>query len=90
MVAARVARQLRSECDSRAEEEYAVERVDHDHDDRVKSPVRVERGRDQVEEREHRECRTVHRVVDGGWVARECLSNHVTNESHDEQSPYEL
>lgn len=50
MVAAGVARQLRRERDSRAEEEHGVQPVDHDHDDRVEGPVRVERRRYQVEE----------------------------------------
>lgn len=48
LVAARVGAQLSSQRDRGAKEEDAVERVQHDHKDRVNSPVRVIRGWDQV------------------------------------------
>lgn len=90
LVGARVTLQPGSQCDSTGEEENGVEQVHDDHDDRVQSPVKVERGRNQVEERQHGECSRIHGVVDGGRVACESLRNHVTDEGHDEESPYEL
>lgn len=90
VVAARVALQLGSQCDSSAEEENGVEHVHHDHDNWVQRPVGVERGRDQVEEGQHGKRRRVHGVVDGAGVACESLGDHVTDEGHDEKSPQEL
>lgn len=58
-----MALQLGSQCNSRAEEEDAVQRVKDDHDDRVTSPVNIERGWEQVEQGEHRENRYEDRVV---------------------------
>lgn len=51
LVAARVGFQLSCQRDRGAEEEDAVKRVHHDHNDRVNSPVGVIRGWYQVEER---------------------------------------
>ena len=90
MVVARVALQPGSERDSSGEEEDAVQGVDDDHDEWVDGPVDIERGRDQVEQREHREYRCVDGVVYGRWVAGEGLSDHITDEGHDEQGEYEL
>lgn len=56
----------------------------------MEGPSIADRGRDQVEEREHRECRQEHGIVDGTGVPGEGLVDHVTDEGHDEESPYEL
>lgn len=90
MVGAGVDCQLRSQRNSGAEEEHSVQRIQNDHDKRVNGPVRIPRGRDQVEEREHRERRHEHRIVDRGRVACERRVDYVTYEGHDEESPHEL
>lgn len=82
-----MALQLRGECDGSAEEENAVQRIDDDHDDRVAGPVDVERGRDQVDQREHSEHRYIDGVVHGRRVPGEGFGDHVTDEGHNEQSP---
>lgn len=51
LVAARMGSQLSCERDCGTEEEDAVERVQHDHEDRMNSPIGVIRRWDQVEER---------------------------------------
>lgn len=90
MVGAGMAGQLRSQRNSGAEEENAVQRVQDDHEDRVDSPVQIPRGRDQVKECEHRECRHEHGVVDRARVACKGPGDDVTDEGHDEESPQEL
>jgi len=82
--------QLCSNRNSSAEEEDGVQQVQNDHDDRVEGPVQVKRGWDQVKEREYREDRHEHRVVDRAWVTGEGLGDHVTNESHDKDAEHEL
>lgn len=90
LVGAGMALQLRSQRNSGAEEENAVQRIQDDHEDRVDSPVQIPRGRDQVKECEHRERRHEHGVVDRGRVARKGLGDHVTDEGHDDDGAHEL
>lgn len=47
-------------------------------------------GTDQIKEREHSEDSNEHRVVDDRGIAADRLSDHVTDECHDEESPEEL
>lgn len=53
-------------------------------------PVRVKGCRNEVKESEHGERRGEHGIVHRRGVAGEGLVDHVTDEGHDQQSPYEL
>lgn len=90
LVAAAVAPKSSGESDRVGEEEDKVQSVQDDHDDRVDGPVGVERRRDEVEEREQRERRRPHGIVDCRGVSGEGLRDHVTDEGHDEDRPDEL
>lgn len=85
-----MAPQSGSQGDTRGKEEDGVEGVQDDEEDGVARPVRVKGCRDEVEEGEHGECRGEHGVVHCRGVAGEGLVDHVTDEGHDQQSPYEL
>ena len=90
IVGAVVALQSCSQGDTRGKEENGIEGVQDDQDDGVARPVRVKGCRDKIKEGEHGECGGEHGIVHRRGVAGEGLANHVTDESHDQQSPYEL
>jgi len=83
-VAAAVHAEVRRKRNSAAEEEDGVEYVDEEHDHRVESEVFLDGGREQVEERKHREGRDEHGVVDDGWISSVGFGNHVTDKRHDQ------
>jgi len=73
-----------------AEPEEHVEHVQGEWKHRVKGKVVVKGDEDEVEQRQHAEDGHEHIVVDDGGVAGEGGSNHVADQSHDNQSAEEL
>lgn len=86
-VAAAVGAKLGGKRNAASEEEKAVQGIQSDHDDGVDGERLLDGGGDKVEERQHREDGDKHLVVDDGWVAARCLSDHVTDQRHDEERP---
>lgn len=85
VVGAGVAFQPSSQCDRTGQEEDVVQNIEHDHDDGVNGPFKVDRGGDEVEQRYDRECGSEHAVVDRGGVACERHGDDVTDQGHDKQ-----
>lgn len=73
-----------------AEEEDAVQDIQHKWDDWVTGETVVECDRKQVEQAEHGEDREEHVEIDDGWVTGEREVNDVAGKAHDENGPYEL
>lgn len=90
LVGAGVAFQPSGQCNCTGQEEDVVQDVQRDHDDGVDCPVKVDRGRDEVEQRYNRECGSEHAVVDRGGVACKRHGDDVTNQGHDEHGEDEL
>lgn len=87
---ARVHTEVGWERNSGAEPEEDVQDIKRKGKRWVASEGVGEGGRDEVEEREHREDGDEHHVVDNAWVAAICVSDHVADERHYEDSPEEL
>lgn len=79
-----------SECDCTGQEEDVVQKIKRDHDDGVDGPVKVDGGREEVEQRYDRECRSEHAVVDCGGVACERHGDDIADQAHDEHGEDEL
>lgn len=85
LVVAAVHVQIRGRRNGGDESEERAEDVQDQGEDGVDSQGVLNRGGDQVEEREHREDRDEHVVVDDRRSALDC--DHVTDQSHTEQNP---
>lgn len=88
LVVAAVHSKVASGRDASDEGEESVEDVQHQRQDRVDHELVLDRDGDEVEQRQHREHRDEHVVVDDRRSARSC--DHVADERHCEQDHEEL
>lgn len=82
--------ELRGQSNTGGQKDEHIEQIAEHHKERVTGPVDVDRRWNEIQQREHGECRGEHGVVDHGWVAGEGLGDQVTDEGHDEQGEDEL
>jgi len=50
----------------------------------------ADRGRNEVEERQHRYNRHEHNVVDDRWITANGFVDHISDKSHNKKGPEEL
>jgi len=82
--------EVSSHGDRTAEPEDSVEQVKTSWNEFVEGKILLEANGDEVEQRNHREDRYKHVVVDDGWIACKRHCDDVTHKGHHEESKEEL
>lgn len=87
LIATAMYSELRCERNTGDKEQQRIDEVDGEHEHRVDGEALIDGGGKEIEEREHREYRDEHGVIDDGRVACECLVDHVSHKRHDQEGP---